>query len=309
MAARAWSSDFRARARGAGTIRSPCSTAARSSSIRDKVDLPNYGEFDEKRVFDAGRRCRGRSTSAACGSASRSARTSGAMLGVCETLAESGAEILLVPNGSPYYRGKIDVRHQVALRQVIESGLPLVFANQLGGQDELVFDGASLRPASRQVAGLPDEPVRGDACRHRLEATTARRLGLRRRADVAHPREGGGRLPRLHAGPARLREQERLQERRARPVGRHRFGDLRGTGRRCAGRGAAARRDDALSLHVEGFAEGRRGLRQRARLPLRRRADLRAGRGLLRTRWPSCSRAPRRASPRRTCRAARAARS
>ncbi len=49
-----------------------------------------------------------------------------------------------MPNGSPYYRGKVDVRHQVALRQVIETGLPLIFANQLGGQDELVFDGASF---------------------------------------------------------------------------------------------------------------------------------------------------------------------
>uniref|UniRef100_UPI003B987A51 NAD+ synthase n=1 Tax=unclassified Brucella TaxID=2632610 RepID=UPI003B987A51 len=64
--------------------------------------------------------------------------------GVCETLAESGAEILLVPNGSPYYRGKVEVRHQTAIRQVIETGLPLVFANQVGGQDELVFDGASF---------------------------------------------------------------------------------------------------------------------------------------------------------------------
>jgi hypothetical protein len=63
-------------------------------------------------------------------------------LGVCETLAESGAEILLVPNGSPYYRGKIDVRHQVVIKQVIETGLPMLYANQLGGQDELVFDGA-----------------------------------------------------------------------------------------------------------------------------------------------------------------------
>src|SRR5690606_13272047 len=60
------------------------------------------------------------------------------------TLAEAGAELLLVPNGSPYYRGKVEVRHQVALRQVIESGLPLIFANQVGGQDELVFDGASF---------------------------------------------------------------------------------------------------------------------------------------------------------------------
>src|SRR5262249_42173063 len=66
-------------------------------------------------------------------------------LGVCETLAESGAEILLSPNGSPYYRGKVDIRHQVVLKQVIETGLPLIYAAQLGGQDELVFDGASFR--------------------------------------------------------------------------------------------------------------------------------------------------------------------
>jgi NAD+ synthase len=69
-------------------------------------------------------------------------------LGVCETLAESGAEILLVPNGSPYYRAKIDVRHQVAIKQVIETGLPLLYANQLGGQDELIFDGASFAIAA-----------------------------------------------------------------------------------------------------------------------------------------------------------------
>lgn len=112
-------------------------------SFRDKVDLPNYGEFDEKRVFTEG-------------SISGPTNFRGVRIGVpiceeiwndagvCETLAESGAELLLVPNGSPYYRGKLDVRHQVALRQIIESNLPLVFANQLGGQDELVFDGASF---------------------------------------------------------------------------------------------------------------------------------------------------------------------
>ncbi|ESY19365.1 MULTISPECIES: NAD+ synthase [unclassified Mesorhizobium] len=112
-------------------------------STRDKVDLPNYGEFDEKRVFSEG-------------SISGPTNFRGVRIGipiceeiwndfgVCETLAESGAELLLVPNGSPYYRGKLDVRHQVALRQVIESGLPLLFANQVGGQDELVFDGASF---------------------------------------------------------------------------------------------------------------------------------------------------------------------
>ena len=110
---------------------------------RDKVDLPNYGEFDEKRVFDVGEMpgpvaIRGvRFGIPVC-------EDIWGDLGVCETLSESGAEILLVPNGSPYYRGKVDIRHQVVLRQVIESGLPMVYANQVGGQDELVFDGASF---------------------------------------------------------------------------------------------------------------------------------------------------------------------
>ena len=52
--------------------------------------------------------------------------------------------MLLVPNGSPYYRGKVEVRQQVVIRQVIESGLPILYANQLGGQDELIFDGGSF---------------------------------------------------------------------------------------------------------------------------------------------------------------------
>ncbi len=112
-------------------------------AIRDKVDLPNYGEFDEKRVFVAG-------------PMPGPANFRGVRIGIpicediwgdldiCETLAESGAEILLCPNGSPFYRGKLDIRHQVVLRQVIETGLPLVYAAQVGGQDEIVFDGASF---------------------------------------------------------------------------------------------------------------------------------------------------------------------
>ena len=84
-------------------------------AVRDKVDLPNYGEFDEKRVFRAG---------AMPGPVNfRGVRLGIPVcediwgeLGVCETLAESGAEMLLVPNGSPYYRNKMDVRHQIALQ-------------------------------------------------------------------------------------------------------------------------------------------------------------------------------------------------
>ncbi len=117
--------------------------AGKIIAIRDKVDLPNYGEFDEKRVFNAGEmpgpvNFRGvRIGIPIC-------EDVWGELGVCETLAESGAEILLSPNGSPYHRGKVDVRHQVVLKQVIETGLPMIYANQLGGQDELVFDGSSF---------------------------------------------------------------------------------------------------------------------------------------------------------------------
>jgi NAD+ synthase len=63
---------------------------------------------------------------------------------VTETLAETGAEILLVPNGSPYHRGKMDVRQAQMVARVIETGLPLVYLNLLGGQDDQVFDGASF---------------------------------------------------------------------------------------------------------------------------------------------------------------------
>ena len=111
---------------------------------RYKIDLPNYGEFDEKRVFQPGPDMPGPVNFRGVRLGIPVCEDIWGELGVCETLAESGAEILLVPNGSPYHRGKVDIRHQVAIRQVIETGLPLIYANQLGGQDELVFDGASF---------------------------------------------------------------------------------------------------------------------------------------------------------------------
>ena len=162
-----------------------------------------------------GRTCRGRSIFAACGIGIPICEDIWGELGVCETLAESGAEILLVPNGSPYYRGKVDVRQQVVIRQVIESGLPILYANQLGGQDELIFDGASFAiNADKSLAFQMSE------FEEAVVVTTWKRkdgqLGLHRRPDVENPGDGRGRLPRLHAGPARLRQQERLQERRAR---------------------------------------------------------------------------------------------
>ena len=76
---------------------------------------------------------------------------------VAETLAETGAQILLVPNGSPYHRDKHAVRSNLMVARVIETGLPLVYLNMIGGQDDQVFDGASfvLNPGGALAAQLP----------------------------------------------------------------------------------------------------------------------------------------------------------
>jgi NAD+ synthase len=114
----------------------------RIASIRYKHDLPNYGVFDEKRLF-------------ASGPLPGPMPFKGVRLGVmvcedmwtpdaAECLQESGAELLLVPNGSPFEFEKHDIRIQLALARVTETGLPLAYVNQVGGQDELVFDGASF---------------------------------------------------------------------------------------------------------------------------------------------------------------------
>ena len=122
---------------------------------RNKWDLPNYGVFDEKRVFDAGElpgpvNCRGvRLGLAVCEDMWTP--------DVAETLMESGAEILVIINGSPYERDKVDVRMNHAVARVGETGLPLLYVNQVGGQDELVFDGGSfvLNADCRLAAALP----------------------------------------------------------------------------------------------------------------------------------------------------------
>jgi len=76
---------------------------------------------------------------------------------VAETHAESGAEILLVPNGSPYYRDKLAVRQNIMVARVVETGLPLVYLNMVGGQDDQVFDGASfvLNPGGKLAVQMP----------------------------------------------------------------------------------------------------------------------------------------------------------
>ena len=114
----------------------------RVQAVRHKVDLPNYGVFDEKRVFDQG-------------PLPGPVSFRGVRIGVpicediwkeevCECLQETGSEFLVSPNGSPFDWPKPDLRMNVAVARVQETGLPLIYLNQVGGQDELVFDGASF---------------------------------------------------------------------------------------------------------------------------------------------------------------------
>ncbi len=126
-----------------------------------KHHLPNDGVFDEMRLF-------------ASGGIHGPYRIGPLRIGspicedswypdVAEALAESGAEVLLVPNGSPYHRGKLDLRLNLMVARVVETGLPLVYLNTVGGQDDQVFDGGSfvLNPGGALALQLPvfDEAV------------------------------------------------------------------------------------------------------------------------------------------------------
>ncbi|MDX2211231.1 MAG: NAD+ synthase [Sphingopyxis sp.] len=115
----------------------------RVHAVRRKHDLPNYGTFDEKRVF-------------AAGPMPDVVEWRGVKLGlpicedgwyppVCAHLAAQGAELLISVNGSPYEIDKDERRlSEVFAGRVAETGLPLIFLNRVGGQDELVFDGCSF---------------------------------------------------------------------------------------------------------------------------------------------------------------------
>ncbi|MFM7085260.1 MAG: NAD+ synthase [Hyphomicrobium sp.] len=111
-------------------------------AVRKKVELPNYGVFDELRVFSGG-------------PLPSPIDIKGVRIGVpicediwkdqvVECLNECGAEILIALNGSPFDWPKPDQRMNVCVARVTESKLPLAYINLVGGQDELVFDGASF---------------------------------------------------------------------------------------------------------------------------------------------------------------------
>src|SRR5438309_101851 len=107
-----------------------------------KHELPNYGSFDEKRIFTPG-------------PLPQPIEWRGVKLGVpicedmwlepvCARLAELGAELFIVPHGSPYELDKNLTREHLARARTTQTGLPLIFLNRVGGQDELAFDGSSF---------------------------------------------------------------------------------------------------------------------------------------------------------------------
>jgi NAD+ synthase len=121
-----------------------------------KRELPNYGTFDEKRIFTPG-------------PIPEPLEFKGVKIGVpicediwqevvCAHLAEAGAEMLLVPNGSPYELDKDDIRYRLVRDRALQTGLPIAYLNRVGGQDELVFDGSSfiVHPDGERVVQLCD---------------------------------------------------------------------------------------------------------------------------------------------------------
>jgi NAD+ synthase len=121
-----------------------------------KHELPNYGTFDEKRIFTPG-------------PLPEPILWRGIKLGVpvcedmwlepvCAHLAANGAELFLVPHGSPYELDKTDTRERLARARTTSTGLPLIFLNRVGGQDELAFDGSSfvMHPDGEMVVQMPD---------------------------------------------------------------------------------------------------------------------------------------------------------
>jgi NAD+ synthase len=121
-----------------------------------KHELPNYGTFDEKRIFTPG-------------PLPEPIEFEGVKIGVpicediwqevvCAHLAQRGAEMLLVPNGSPYELDKDDKRYRLVRSRALETALPIAYLNRVGGQDELVFDGSSfiVHPDGERVVQLCD---------------------------------------------------------------------------------------------------------------------------------------------------------
>ena len=246
----------------------------RIEAVRFKVDLPNYGVFDEKRVFTPGP-SPGPIVFRGVRIASQSARTFGPRPGRMhprDRRRDSACRQRLALRAD-----KLLVRQNVAVSRVVESGLPLIYLNMIGGQDEIVFEGASFAlNADRSLA------VQLPAFRPMVARTVWERSDEGWRC-VERPREvveeGTKPITRPACWATRLRREQPVSGRRSGPLRRRQLGPLRGDGGRRARVAARPCGHAALPLHLERVAFRRRRLRRGARRPLRHRADRRAGRG------------------------------
>ena len=263
--------------------------------VYHKRELPNYAVFDEARYFARG------------AEAAQLWSVGGISVGVsiCEDAwnpagpildqADSGAELIVNLNASPYAEGKLARRERMMATRAADASCALVYVNQVGGQDELVFDGGSMvfdaegeliarspqfvedvlivdlevEPVYRKrlldPRGRPSDvllPIEVDPRRggrgHRGHAATAPRRRCRRRpiAAGARPRRGG--VPGHRARHPRLPREERLHRRGHRPLGRHRLHPRGRHRRRRHRRRPRARRVDAVALLQRPLQERRR---------------------------------------------------
>ncbi len=227
----------------------PCCATARCAGTYNKTLLPTYDLFSESRTFTAGT------------NPGALWRIGGVVAGICicedlwsgdgppELQAANGAQILLVPNGSPYYRDKRMSRSTTAAEVALRNGIPVIYVNCVGGVDDLVFDGGS-------IFADPDGSIRYLGPQFDIGPLLARRAGgaataagrlaghgahadpgsaradtpARRRAPV---RGDGGDLAGARHRRARLRPRQRLREGDPRAVRRHRRGGGRQRGGRC----------------------------------------------------------------------------
>ena len=190
------------------------------AGVYHKVYLPNYGVFDEDRYFKPGRVC-------------PVYTINGVAVGVniCEDIwyalgpvplqREAGAEVIVNINGSPFHAGKFASRERMLGTRAADNGLYIGYVNTVGGQDELVFDGASVvldvegvpvaRAAQFQeellVADLDVERV----FHHRLRAPLDRK-------ETASTLEAIGRTEQVHVSDYQPSEREALPERLAEPL-------------------------------------------------------------------------------------------
>ena len=272
-------------------------SGGRVSGVARKHHLPHYNVFDEPRLFTSG---------PISGPFGIGALRMGTPIcedawydDVTEAMAESGAELLMVPNGSPYRRNKYDVRMNLMVARVVETGLPLAYLNFVGGQDDQVFDGGSfvLNPGGALAVQLPV-----------FEETVAH-VDFDRRPDGWHAATGPmATIPDAteldyHAMVLSLRDYFRktgfiegapgpLRRRRQRARGDHRLGRARP--------GKRPLRHAAVRIHLRAQPRGRRRRRRGPRLPPRHpahRTRPRRDPGDPRRR---SSRAPSPTSPRRT---------